>query len=948
MIQLRQSVVCLLMSAAGCLPFAVGGPVPVSYTAPTDQSIRPKPPLPDIGRAGTIFTDPTFGSRILRVTDAETQPNAVGTPFRGPAESFMNNWNADGTLFWIYGKGGVLPFRFDAATMTATRVAKAGDASGGLILPIVGPFSRQRPSVLYGGKGLEIVEYDFNADRYTPVFDARTAVAGASGPAEAPSVSDDDGRLSLAFGGAADGYQYVAVLDRATGSYKVLDARNSTVEGRPTTVPLGSAIRSAHLDRSGRYVVIAKSGNPPSSAVVVWDVDAGTVAEIGATGSGGVASGFGMSVSSAGMQPVLRSLDSSRIDNGRQLLSFSEAPTPNQSAGDLSWNNARAEALVPVFSSQYRDMRDTAQPWRVWDDEIIAAATDGSGKVWRFAHHRSLYDGTNFWDTPRGNVSPDGRMLLFTSNWERTLGQDPAGSGFRQDVFIVELAAQAAQAAGTAPTAALASAPAQKPGDSLAMVAAVTRPGARYTTSAVAASTYSSPYCGPSGGSTTWACKAWPSTTPPTIGGVGSIASDPDTHNRVMRVTQSGSFGEAASSSFKTYDGGWKNAWNADNTRILVWTWSGGLVKFAAHWVGFDPTTMKLTGTGTNVPSQFVDEEWDQTNPDLIVGLASGAAATYNVVTKVQTQVFNPGSVNWGGTPWIASWGGNRVCMASGPQDLGYRLACHDRQTGASQAIDLRANTINGAKFTVYLNGKAITIPSGVTIHTITMAPDGKWLAVDTHGNTLCSIGTVKNYASTSLFIDLQTNTGYEWNVACGGTHWAYGFNSVMMQSTSAKWTGTNGPNGPCNSDSRGVAKRTTDSATDSSLIITEPCLFFNPATWSVSVHLSWTNNSNSANANNPPVMMATSNEGVSNSFLWSDIAGVESATPQFQGRLWRFAQHWNDKATAQCGFMSYSSPSISRDGRYALYPSDWRGQTGSNGNCTNKRRTDVFVFELK
>ena len=68
--------------------------------------------------------------------------------------------------------------------------------------------------------------------------------------------------------------------------------------------------------------------------------------------------------------------------------------------------------------------------------------------VWRFAHHRSDMrndqDATrmSFWYEPRPNVSHDGRWVLFTSNWEKTLGTDPTAdptSGARHDVFVVEL-----------------------------------------------------------------------------------------------------------------------------------------------------------------------------------------------------------------------------------------------------------------------------------------------------------------------------------------------------------------------------------------------------------------------------------------------------------------------------------------------------------------------------
>ncbi|MGH9408667.1 MAG: hypothetical protein ACRD1V_04365, partial [Vicinamibacterales bacterium] len=47
-----------------------------------------------------------------------------------------------------------------------------------------------------------------------------------------------------------------------------------------------------------------------------------------------------------------------------------------------------------------------------------------------------------FWYTPRPNVAPDGRWVLFTSNWEKTLGTDPradATERARQDVLLLKL-----------------------------------------------------------------------------------------------------------------------------------------------------------------------------------------------------------------------------------------------------------------------------------------------------------------------------------------------------------------------------------------------------------------------------------------------------------------------------------------------------------------------------
>src|SRR4029077_20967225 len=112
--------------------------------------------------------------------------------------------------------------------------------------------------------------------------------------------------------------------------------------------------------------------------------------------------------------------------------------TPQETyAGDhASWNNAQSGTLVPFVTGFYRSASETAQ-WRPWDDEIVAVQTSGGAAVWRFAHHRTAL--VSFWDTPRANVSQDGRWALFTSNWEKTLGADPGG-GPREDVFMVALA----------------------------------------------------------------------------------------------------------------------------------------------------------------------------------------------------------------------------------------------------------------------------------------------------------------------------------------------------------------------------------------------------------------------------------------------------------------------------------------------------------------------------
>jgi hypothetical protein len=424
------------------------------------------------------------------------------------------------------------------------------------------------------------------------------------------------------------------------------------------------------------------------------------------------------------------------------------------------------------------------------------------------------------------------------------------------------------------------------------------------------------------------------------------IVADPDTANRVLRATGPGSFSEDPPTAFKVFDGGWKRAWNATSDRFIVIPWSGRSVRHSAYWVGFDPTRMALNGSGS-LPDDLADVEWDPADPDLVVGLSNGVATAYNVRSRKYTRIFDPDSTGWRAHAGMVSWSGNRVCIAEAPQDRGYRIACAARDGSRRWVIDLHAQTINGKPLPVSFRAQPATLPNSIGIHTLTLAPDGKWLAIDTAGNTRCSVANLSNYAATALMLNLETNTGYEWNIACGGTHWAYGYEGVMLQSSSPKWDST-GNNSPCNSDSRGVSRRFSGETIDSSYTPTAPCSFFVPATWAVNVHLSWANNRGDSRANQYPVLLSTLSNGNSKGFLSNEIAAMETAAPPYRGRLWRFAQTWNDPARSQCSFLEYSSPAISPDGRWALFPSNWRGQAGTGGVCTQGNRTDVFLFELR
>src|SRR5207249_3711308 len=186
------------------------------YDAISNRNMYPYPALPPLGGAGFTFTDPTFGSEMLRVTDATTRPDRGGRQWRSPSSSETSAWNTDGTRFYVVGEGGeILPYRFDAMTMAASRLGDTRNASGGLVLLLGGEpsFSFVDPDVMYSTDRTQIVSYRLGAATRTVLHDEQTCLPGVGAHGgRAISVTKDDQRVLDYTGGSGqdqDTYVYV-------------------------------------------------------------------------------------------------------------------------------------------------------------------------------------------------------------------------------------------------------------------------------------------------------------------------------------------------------------------------------------------------------------------------------------------------------------------------------------------------------------------------------------------------------------------------------------------------------------------------------------------------------------------------------------------------------------------------------------------------------------------
>ncbi len=410
-----------------------------TYDAISDRVIRHKPPLPQIGRAGMVTVDPTYGTRILRVTDnVNTLPGNPTVSFYTTAGAFVNTWATDSRAFFIRSDKGYQLFSFNPQSLVAIRIG-AFNLSG----PI---FSYRDPKLIYGVSGRSVKQYDYTTGVYTTLLDLERIVPGFPEYVGALSIDDSDTKLAVAFGGHQDTHPYIVVYNRSNGTHTLLNLKNSTIDGKPTNIPLrGCGVHSIMLDRSGRYLSTFLKG--PYDGGYVWDLQTDVITKFTVLTSGHDVLGFGTRINQSGIKVggssdsmgfTLRSLATPNT-NLQQLIS----PPPDEpyqwgAGGHWSWNNLKPGAMNPIVGSFYREAWALSKPWKAWDDEIVAVRTDGvECRVWRLAHHRSVMT-SNFWDSPRGNVSQDGRFFLFTSNWEKTLGKN-AGGGPRQDVFLLEL-----------------------------------------------------------------------------------------------------------------------------------------------------------------------------------------------------------------------------------------------------------------------------------------------------------------------------------------------------------------------------------------------------------------------------------------------------------------------------------------------------------------------------
>ena len=447
---------------------------PPAYCSRTDRVISQLPSTPpnvgNLSGANTIVSDPQFGNQIVRITDANSNPEKIFknrtyvTADSGSADD--NLWNIDSTLLIVQDTdGNTLPYTFDPSTLQSARMYLSNfPATNGIVLTEGGTWSRVNPNLLYTNSGTKINAYDFtdrtNPPSPQPVYDfngsANCLPAGFKATwSTKGGVSGDDTVFAMAYSNTGDqGSGIYAVVYKVGSGCSVLNTQTGQVSGdwgssSKISLPDRWTIHNVKLSKDGNWLVIAPTkclSDNCSTGPYFWQI--GTP-YVNSCGDGGSCSGHW----TEGYSHWVNN-DNSPMSNQVIRPFLLSGPVKNLTDSfpphitvpfdqHQSWNNADPADSVPFLSSTWSSLSPFPAPWY---NEIIAVAADGSSRTWRFAHTFITARSQRFCTKYAiGSVSQDGRFFIFSSDWMGTLGSESGastctvGKNCRGDVFVVEL-----------------------------------------------------------------------------------------------------------------------------------------------------------------------------------------------------------------------------------------------------------------------------------------------------------------------------------------------------------------------------------------------------------------------------------------------------------------------------------------------------------------------------
>lgn len=390
----------------------------------TDFKIYPEPPLPKLPQAGGTLVDPTFGTTIMRLTD-EKDGKVCYTSYAN-----MSAFNKDNTMLFLkcQGNGKVL-FHFDPKGFKRLKSEPIFDKfpPGGR-RPSWGDAiwsARERDVIfLHGGKGKKLWSFNVTAKRYTLLKDF-TSMLPPDGTIEELSRSMDDNRFALIFYSPQAKKDNPRQYQRPKIGYCVWQREPDKIVFQRE---VSGRFDEVEIDKTGEWLLIKTGDKSPKKGKIrarIANLKTGEIEDLEdyndnvfAPGHSGNGRGTLCGMDNYNNKVCLR-----KMARGSKVLTlfdlkrdWAQGVHVSTLADDEDW------AMVNFYTA------GKSKRQGLFHNELVLAATDGSGRVRRLVHHRSVM--THYMEAPHGNWSRDGRFIVFNSTW---------GKSGRIDVFILKV-----------------------------------------------------------------------------------------------------------------------------------------------------------------------------------------------------------------------------------------------------------------------------------------------------------------------------------------------------------------------------------------------------------------------------------------------------------------------------------------------------------------------------
>jgi hypothetical protein len=431
--------------------------------------------------------------------------------------------------------------------------------------------------------------------------------------------------------------------------------------------------------------------------------------------------------------------------------------------------------------------------------------------------------------------------------------------------------------------------------------------------------------------------------SPPNVGnllGANNIVTDPDFGNPIVRITDANTnpstvfknrtYVSAASGSAD------ENLWNVDSTLFVVQDSGSNTYPFT-----FNPNTLQaarmyvLSFPTTNGLKLAVGADWSRTNPNLLYSYSGTSISKYDFTNRTVPPSSQPvydftSSPNCLPAGFTVTWqdrGGvsgddtviGMTFSSSGNQGTGVIAVAYKVGSGCS-VLNTQTGQVGGDWGTK----GTINIPDRWTIHNAKLSKDGNWMVI-VSTNCLSSICTLSPYfwqiGTTNV-----SSCGDGKN--CGG-HWTEGY---------THWQ---------NNDNSPISNQVIRAFSEPTITTNLSHVFPPGIDTNLDQHQSW---NNADPADSLPFFSTTESTTSPYPAPWLDeIIGVAA---DGSGTTWRFAHNFITHNSQQFS-TDHAIGSVSQDGKFFIFSSDWMGKLGSEqgtATCTigTNCRGDVFVVELR